>query len=121
MGRLILLLLIASCAAGADVGRLIWLAESDGRLVAPTSVTGARGPLQIKRSYWLDSGLPGTWAMCDDAAYAMRVVDAYYARFGRGGHPYLVHYFGRTWRTKSVANPKRTAALLARWNEVKGR
>lgn len=40
----------------------------------------AIGLYQIHRSYWQDSGVPGTWEDCRDPAYARRVVLAYWKR-----------------------------------------
>ena len=37
----------------------------------------SRGPFRIKYEYWQDSGVPGRWSDCDQAAYARRVVRAY--------------------------------------------
>lgn len=39
------------------------------------------GPFQIQRAYWLDSEVPGSWEDCRDAAYARRVVQAYWRRY----------------------------------------
>jgi len=39
------------------------------------------GPYQIGRAYWLDSRVPGEWSDCCDAAYAERVILAYWTRY----------------------------------------
>lgn len=41
----------------------------------------AIGPLQIHRSYWEDSGIPGRFEDCREIAYARRVVRAYWRRY----------------------------------------
>ena len=39
------------------------------------------GPFQIQRSYWIDSGVPGSWEDCREPSYARRVVHAYWRRY----------------------------------------
>jgi hypothetical protein len=41
----------------------------------------AIGVYQIHRAYWQDSGVPGKWEDCLDAAYARRVVVSYWNRY----------------------------------------
>ena len=41
----------------------------------------ARGPYQIHKAYWQDSGIPGDWSDCDREPYARRVVVAYMRRY----------------------------------------
>jgi hypothetical protein len=43
---------------------------------------GERGPYQITLAYWRDAKMPdGTLADCEDAAYAQRVMVAYWRRY----------------------------------------
>lgn len=56
--------------------------ESGGRSVVPRGDDGrARGPYQIWRSYWIDSGVAGRYEDVDDAEYSRRVVRAYWSRY----------------------------------------
>lgn len=65
----------------------LWHVEASSRLHPPDGDDGrARGPLQIWRAYWIDAmkqapDLGGTYADCDDRAYAEFVVVAYWTRY----------------------------------------
>jgi len=55
--------------------------EPDGGRDALGDQGRSLGPFQIQRSYWLDSGVPGSWEDCREASYARRVVHAYWRRY----------------------------------------
>lgn len=42
---------------------------------------GELGPYQIKREYWLDAQVPGSFEQVRDRAYAERVILAYWVRY----------------------------------------
>ena len=53
----------------------------DGGRSARGDDGGALGPYQIHRAYWQDARVPGRYEDCADAAYARRVVLAYWRRW----------------------------------------
>jgi hypothetical protein len=55
--------------------------ESGGK-ADPGAGDGGRsiGPYQIQRAYWRDSGVPGSYRQVRNAAYAERVILAYWKR-----------------------------------------
>ena len=58
--------------------------ETSGRTGRIIGDSGrALGPLQIHRSYWIDSRVPGRYEDCADLAYSRRVVSAYLIRYAR--------------------------------------
>jgi hypothetical protein len=64
----------------------IWLIETGRREGAIMGDGGtSRGPLQISRAAWIDSGLPGDYADVDRLDYAVLVMRAYWDRYATGG------------------------------------
>jgi hypothetical protein len=57
--------------------------EAGGRRVSvPVGDNGrAIGPFQIHYSYWKDSGIGGQHKDCEDYAYSVKVVTAYFNRY----------------------------------------
>lgn len=80
-------ILISLCLpAGNDAGRLLDAmerVESGGRDVIGDDGR-SRGPLQIQRDYWRDSGVPGRYEQVSDRAYARRVVMRWWDRYCPG-------------------------------------
>lgn len=66
----------------ASVVDAIHHVESGGYATAPMGDGGrARGPLQVHRACWKDSGIAGRWEDCDSLEYSKRVFTAYCARY----------------------------------------
>ena len=64
----------------------IWHVETGRREGAIMGDGGAsRGPLQISRAAWIDSGLPGDYTDVDRLDYAVQVMRAYWDRYAPGG------------------------------------
>lgn len=83
---LILGLLALATSASAQVPArfydALWHVETGGRQGAVVGDGGkALGPYQIHRAYWQDSGVPGSYGMVTNEAYARRVVAAYLQRY----------------------------------------
>lgn len=79
------LFLCLALPLGAAPQESFWQAlhavESGGRIGAIKGDRGAAlGPLQLHKSYWLDSGLKGSYSQCADLAYSRAVVSAYMQR-----------------------------------------
>lgn len=76
------LLLCTACSAAPNAA--FWVAlhrvESGGRL-GRVSWGEHRGPLQISRAYWQDSGVGGSWSDCDDLEKAKLVVEGFMKRY----------------------------------------
>lgn len=86
--KLLFLALASLATANAAPPEAFWRAlhhvETSGRLGPIKGDNGAAlGPLQIHRSYWQDSGVPGAYSQCADLAYSRRVVTAYLQRYAR--------------------------------------
>jgi len=81
-----LLLLCLALPLGAAPPESFFLAlhavETGGKLGAIRGDNGAAlGPLQIHKSYWLDSGVKGSYSQCSGLAYSRAVVSAYMRRY----------------------------------------
>ena len=79
------LFLCLALPLGAAPQESFWQAlhavESGGKLGAIRGDRGAAlGPLQLHRTYWLDSGVKGSYSQCADLAYSRAVVSAYMQR-----------------------------------------
>ena len=68
----------------------------------------ARGPLQIHVEYHSDSRVAGTWAMCEDYEYSVRVATAYMRRYEPAAldavnarQLAMLHHYGPGWRGKN--------------------
>lgn len=85
MKRTLLMLCLAvplGAAPPESFFRALHAVETRGRLGAITGDNGAAlGPLQIHKSYWLDSGVKGSYSQCSDLAYSRAVVSAYMRRY----------------------------------------
>jgi len=80
-------ILTACLAAGTPIDRVldaIQRVETGGHR-DPSNAVGdggkALGPFQVWRVYWLDSRVPGRYEQVRDAAYARKVVLAYWQRY----------------------------------------
>jgi len=85
MKRTLLLLCLAlplGAAPPESFFRALHAVETGGRLGAIRGDNGAAlGPLQIHKSYWLDSGVKGSYSQCSGLAYSRAVVEAYMRRY----------------------------------------
>lgn len=107
---LIVLLLCNTCAAHTidQVLDAINQVEATGqRDHVPRGDHGhAIGGLQIHRSYWVDSRVDGTWEMCEDYPYSVRVAKAYFKRYEPDAlEPRVIamlHHYGPGWRSKNT-------------------
>lgn len=69
---------------------------------------GELGPFQITKAYWIDSKVKGNFSQCSDYDYSVRVVEAYFNKYGRD---YLtkkdyealarLHNSGPDWKKKT--------------------
>jgi hypothetical protein len=96
----------------------IMLVESGGDANAVGDRGRSIGPYQIQYSYWLDSGVPGSFKMCRNKTYARKVVKAYWKRHEpkavkRNDLKSLarLHNGGPNWRSKS--------STVGYWNKVR--
>jgi len=83
---LLLSLLFSSCRMQAAPPAFFFDAlhhvETGGRIGPILGDDGkALGPLQIHRSYWQDSKVPGRYEDCADLAYSVRVASAYLKKY----------------------------------------
>ena len=62
--------------------RAIHQVETGGRLGGIRGTKGELGPLQIRETYWRDSGVVGDYQQCSDYQYSCKVVTAYLNRYG---------------------------------------
>jgi hypothetical protein len=85
MKRTLLMLCLAlplGAAPPESFFRALHAVETGGRLGAIKGDNGAAlGPLQIHKSYWLDSGVKGSYSQCSGLAYSRAVVSAYMRRY----------------------------------------
>lgn len=75
------------------------------------------GPYQIQRPYWFDSGVPGEYRDVRDAAYAERVIIAYWKRYCPGA---LAERDHQTLARVHNGGPRghRKGATLKYWRKV---
>jgi hypothetical protein len=116
-----LCLSIVEAAPSARFWRALHLVETGGRH-GPVRGDGGRalGPLQIHRSYWMDSRVGGRYEDCASLAYSVKVASAYMKR-----------YAPNSWRTGNLrvlarihnGGPKgyRKASTLGYWRKVERR
>ena len=83
---ILILILLAICANGSqslpsEFYHAINMVETRGRTGAIHGERGELGPMQIRRQYWQDAGVPGYFTNCVDYGYSCRVMDAYFRRF----------------------------------------
>jgi hypothetical protein len=81
------MILIAASTEGATAPPELMIAinqvETGGRTGPILGDHGkALGPFQIHEEYWKDSGVKGTYSQCADYHYSVKVVTAYWNRFG---------------------------------------
>ncbi len=94
--------------------------ETSGRLGPITGDDGrALGPLQIHRSCWIDSGIPGTYEDCASLEYSKRVFRSYVARYAtvaRIGREVTDQDRARIWN--GGPNGYRKTATVKYWKKV---
>jgi hypothetical protein len=85
MKKTLLLALLLSTSAFAAPSEAFWRAlhkvETGGRVGPIRSSSGALGPLQIKREYFIDSRVKGSYSQVSDLAFARKVAEAYFKRY----------------------------------------
>lgn len=114
-----------SCNPQPEVSRkffsAIWTVETSQATDGPSWGDGgrSRGPLQISRAAWIDSGIPGSWSDCDRLAYAKLVLESYLDRYcieRRLGHMPTDQDRARIWNGGPNGYKKKSTLLY--WSKV---
>ena len=119
----IFICVLACAVSGAELPKRFLNAlhqvETGGRTGAIKGDNGkALGPFQIHESYWIDSGVKGSYNQCVDYDYSVKVVTAYLNRYGAS------HIEKRDWQSlarihNGGPNGAYKKATLPYWEKVR--